>query len=537
MNPRILKGMNPSRTRRRRAFTLIELIVVIAVLLLLMAIALPSFMGVRDRGADTAVQSAITNSYHGAKAIWASEGQYPALAGPGGLLEQLQANEPGYDYVETDPTVPATQLKVTWEDDQTITFCGLSGSGLYYCLRANEQGLLEVASSDQAPGPAFQAAATVSIVRSRASTLGDAECLLPTVDEPAICAPNATRAADWSRSSLAPVGDPDDEQGPGGDPEPDTSRVYSAPTVLSGVAFGDAVTNGPAATASFMNPAMVELDEAGNLYVAEPTRRIVRKVAPDGSVTLFAGRDNAAPAVTDGTGVAGRFASIQDISWSDGTLWVADMGSFGNTSLRAVDAASTITTIGGVLPFAGDGLLRVGSDTYFGDNFTPEVGIQRVNAAGVATFLAATPANTYATRFAVAPDGTIAFANGSQIQTISPEGVITLIAGQPGTTQGAYQDGTALDGSGPGSAVFTLIQGIAYDSNGDLVVTDKDFYSARSRIRVISDNQVTTIAGYETSEAPGRFYNIRDLDVAPNGDIYFADAGGPNQVFVMRASS
>lgn len=164
----------------------------IAVLLLLMAIALPSFLGSRESAKDRAVQAAITNSYHSAKAIWAGDQAYPALLGAEGLLEQMAAAEPGYAFTDGAPVVAGSQLKVSRDDDQTVTICGLSESGRIYCLRSNEEGNLEEARDADPRGPTFQNAAAVSISRSTATSLGLAECLLgtfPGQNHAATCAP------------------------------------------------------------------------------------------------------------------------------------------------------------------------------------------------------------------------------------------------------------------------------------------------------------------------------------------------------------
>src|SRR6266849_4769521 len=47
--------------------------------------------------------------------------------------------------------------------------------------------------------------------------------------------------------------------------------------------------NGPGATASFNGPSGVAVDNAGNVYVADAGNNLIRKIAPDGTVSTLAG--------------------------------------------------------------------------------------------------------------------------------------------------------------------------------------------------------------------------------------------------------
>src|SRR5580658_2226005 len=61
-------------------FTLIELMVVLLIMAILLAIAIPTFLGVKSGAQDRAVQSNLTNALTSAKAGYANGGSYAANA-------------------------------------------------------------------------------------------------------------------------------------------------------------------------------------------------------------------------------------------------------------------------------------------------------------------------------------------------------------------------------------------------------------------------------------------------------------------------
>ncbi len=79
-------------------FTLIELMVVLLIMGILMAIAIPTFLGVTSTANDTSTQSNLTNVVTAAKAIYAKGDTYPATTS---MAKQLQADEPEFKYGTT----------------------------------------------------------------------------------------------------------------------------------------------------------------------------------------------------------------------------------------------------------------------------------------------------------------------------------------------------------------------------------------------------------------------------------------------------
>lgn len=113
----IRRGMS-----RDEGFTLIELMVVVMIIAVLIAIAIPSFLGFRKSAQDRSAQSDIRNVLLSEKAYWLDNGAYTETAA------DITAFEPNA-VINADPTLGVTlDLRDTDSDIVCITRTSDSGN-------------------------------------------------------------------------------------------------------------------------------------------------------------------------------------------------------------------------------------------------------------------------------------------------------------------------------------------------------------------------------------------------------------------------
>lgn len=115
-------------------------------------------------------------------------------------------------------------------------------------------------------------------------------------------------------------------------------------TVLAGTPGIAGSTDGTRGAARFNAPAGIVMDGAGNFLVADGGNHAIRRIAPDGTVTTFAGSP-AEAGNADGPAAAARFSMPGSLALdSDGDLYVADVGS---CTVRKIAVSGVVTTVAG----------------------------------------------------------------------------------------------------------------------------------------------------------------------------------------------
>ena len=259
-------------------------------------------------------------------------------------------------------------------------------------------------------------------------------------------------------------------------------------------------TNGPGASAKFINPFDVAIDNTGNVYVADGTH-LIRKIDSKGNVSTLAGTEDDlfVGGFADGKNSSAKFNMPQGITVDNtGNVYVSDTF---NNRIRKIDSKGNVTT------FAGDGTAGFADGQRTSAKFNAPCGIAVDNAG-----------NIY-----VADRGNI------RIRKIDSTGNVTTFAGDG--TKG-FADGQRT------SAKFDNILGIAADNAGNLYATDA------SRIRKIdSRGNVTTIAGDGTAgfadgqRASARFNAPWGIAVDNAGNIYVAEYGNNRIRKINQAAS
>jgi sugar lactone lactonase YvrE len=224
-------------------------------------------------------------------------------------------------------------------------------------------------------------------------------------------------------------------------------------TTFAGTSGSKGSTDGTGAAARFSAPVGITRDTAGNVYVADQTNHVIRRVTPAGVVTTLAGTAGTVGS-TDGTGAAARFNLPTGVAInSTDLIYVAD---FGSHTLRKVTSSGVVTTFAGTAGTSGsvDG-------TGTAARFNKPSGLA-LDTAG----------NLY-----------VADTGNSTVRKVSPAGVVTTLAGLSAIT--GLKDGTGT------LAWFNEPEGVTSDTAGNLYVADTGNAVIR---KVTPAGVVTTLA-------------------------------------------
>ncbi len=207
-------------------------------------------------------------------------------------------------------------------------------------------------------------------------------------------------------------------------------------TLFAGAEGYKGTDDGPKLQAEFYSPEALCMDKAGNMYVADESNGMVRKISADGMVKTMAGNGKTSD-FKPGLGKDAQFGQVRHIAVdSKGNVYVAQNGQRGC-------CVAKINPQGVVSNFVGefDGLRPAGDNNGTGK----AAKFMRINALAVD-----------------AADNLIIGEN-TRVRKATPAGVVTTLAGNE-TAGGRDAIGT--------KAMFWGIYGLSIDSKGNILVSD-----------------------------------------------------------------
>jgi sugar lactone lactonase YvrE len=261
---------------------------------------------------------------------------------------------------------------------------------------------------------------------------------------------------------------------------------------------GSTGDGGPATSAELLNPSGTAADSAGNIYICEYGGNRIRRVdGVTGIITTVAGTGAGGYSGDGGPATAAKLANPQDARFdSAGNLYFAD---YANNRIRKITISTGIITT-----VAGDGTAATAG------NGGPATSASLYGPVGV---VFDTTGNLY-----------ISELNGNVVRRVSAAtGIITAFAGN-----GAA--GFSGDGGPATSAELNIPYGIAFDAAGDVFISDVD--NQRIRMVSITTGIITTIAGNGTAGFSGddgaatsaEFNQPVELVSNSAGQLFVADA-------------
>jgi sugar lactone lactonase YvrE len=308
-------------------------------------------------------------------------------------------------------------------------------------------------------------------------------------------------------------------------PNADVSTLAGLVTQF-GPQFGS--TDGTGSQARFSTPTGVAVDASGNVFVADSSSKVIRKITPAGVVTTLAGTGGVI-GTADGTGPAAQFHALNGIAIDgSGNLYVTDA----DNTIRMITSAGVVTTLAGT-----PGVTGSADGTGAAVQFSNPTGIA-VDASGD-VFVADTGNDTIRVRYA-APNAAPVINAEPVDQSVSLYSSATLSVTASGVPVPSYQwffNGSPL--AGATNPTLSIAEVVAANLGSYSVTVTNSVGSVNSNTVTLSSPGVTP--GAPSGPAAPFFANISTRAVVEAGasieiaGFVIAGPPGSTEQLLLRA--
>ena len=165
----MLQNLRKRLERDEQGFTLIELMVVVLIIAILLAIAIPTFLGARDRANNRAAQSSLRNALSAAKTLFTDSQDYKSAT-----ESALDGIEPALTF-ENSTTASGTFKVVSVDENPSSAAAGTASSNWAAAAKSKTGTCYYIYDSTAAGGGTMYAkSAAASCTAASAPDPGDA---------------------------------------------------------------------------------------------------------------------------------------------------------------------------------------------------------------------------------------------------------------------------------------------------------------------------------------------------------------------------